>query len=68
MIFYALAAAGDIIIILPKSTPAVVFDPTGTLWNVSAIAGACALVSIFVMGAFTVIAWVRLSDQTRKVA
>jgi putative membrane protein len=68
VMFYALAAAGDIIIILPKPTPAVVFDSTGTPWNVSAIAGACALVSTFVMGAFTVIAWVRLSDQTRKVA
>jgi hypothetical protein len=42
----------------------VVFDPTGTPWNVSAIAGNCALLCIFVMGAFAAIAWVRLSDET----
>lgn len=67
VIFYALAATGDIIIVLPKPTPAVVFDPTGTSWNVSGITGACALVSSFAMGAFTLIAWVRLLDQTTKV-
>lgn len=67
VIFYALSAAGNIIIVLPDPAPAVVFDPMGTPWNVSSITGACALVSIFVMGAFTVIAWVRLSDQTREV-
>jgi len=67
VIFYALAAAGNIIIVLPKPTPAVVFDPTGTSWNVSGITGACALVSSFAMGAFTLIAWVRLLDQTTKV-
>ena len=68
VIFYALSAAGNIIIVLPKPAAAVVFDPMGTPWNVSSITGACALVSTFVMGAFTVIAWVRLSDQTREMA
>lgn len=66
IIFYALSAAGNIVILLPKPVPAVVFDSVGTPWNVSAITGACALVSIFVMGAFTVIAWVRLSDLTNR--
>lgn len=73
-IFYALSAAGDVIIVLPKPTRPVVFDSTGTPWHVSAITGTCALVSIFVMGAFPIIAWVRLriwppdetvSDRTR---
>jgi putative membrane protein len=67
IIFYALSAAGNIIIIIPKPAPAVVFDATGAPWNVSAITSACALVSTFVMGAFTVIAWLRLLDQTREV-
>ena len=66
VIFYALSAAGNIIIVIPKPAPAVVFDATGTPWNVSAITGACAVVSTFVMGAFTVIAWARLLDQTRE--
>jgi uncharacterized membrane protein len=67
IIFYALCAAGGIIVVLPKRVSAVVFDPMGTPWNVSAITGTCALVSAFVMGAFAVIAWVRLSDQTSGI-
>jgi putative membrane protein len=64
--FYAMAALGNIILVLPKPEPAVVFDSTGILWNVTTITGACALVSIFVMGAFAVIAGVRLSDEPRE--
>ena len=40
IIVYALCAAGSIIFVLSKRVPAVVFDPTGTPWNVSAITGA----------------------------
>jgi uncharacterized membrane protein len=60
VIFYALSSAGDVLIVLPKSARPVVFDPTGTPWNVSSITAACALVSIFVMGGFTLVAWLRL--------
>jgi putative membrane protein len=60
--FYAIAAAGDVIVALPRPEPAVVFDSMGIPWHVTTITGACALVSIFVMGAFAVIAGVRLSD------
>ena len=67
IIVYALCAAGSTIFVLSKRAPAVVFDPTGTPWNVSAITGACVLVSTFVMGAFGVIAWVRLSDETSGI-
>jgi hypothetical protein len=63
VIFYALSAAGNIIIVIPKPAPALVSDATGMSWNVSTITAACALVSTFVMGAFVVIAWVRLSDD-----
>ena len=66
VIFYALSAAGNIIIVIPKPAPALVSDATGMFWNVSTIAAACALVSTFVMGAFVVIAWVRLSDDLTK--
>jgi len=58
--FYGLSAAGNVLIILPKADPAIVFDATGVPWNVKSIATACALVSIFAMGAFVVIALVRL--------
>ena len=60
VILYALSAVGDILIVLPKPASQVVFDPTGTPWHVSTITGACALASIFVMGGFTIIAWLRL--------
>ena len=67
IIVYALCAAGGIISVLSKRVPAVVVDPTGTPWNTSAITGACVLVSTFLMGAFALIAWVRLSDQTGEI-
>ncbi len=67
IIVYALCAAGGTIFVLSKRAPAVVVDPTGTPWNTSAITGACVLVSTFVMGAFALIAWVRLSDQTGEI-
>ena len=68
VVFYALAAVGDIIIVLPKPDPAVVFDSVGRPWNVTAITSACALVSMFAMGAFAVIAAVRLLDEPRETA
>ena len=51
----------------PSTTPvpAVVADPTGKQWRVADIAGASALVSIFVMGAFAAVAWVRLAEQQK---
>ena len=64
IIVYALCAGGGIVSVLSKRVPEVVFDPTGTPWNVSTITAACVLVSTFMMGAFAVIAWVRLSDET----
>ncbi len=67
IIVYALCATGSIIFVLSKRVPEVVVDPTGTSWNTSAITGGSVLVSTFLMGAFAVIAWVRLSDQTGEI-
>ena len=63
VIFYGMAALGDVIIVLPTPIPAVVVDATGRAWRESWITAACALVSIFVMGAFTVTAWAKLSEE-----
>ncbi|MGO9011371.1 MAG: hypothetical protein ACLQPN_14805 [Bryobacteraceae bacterium] len=41
----------------------VVTDAAETAWTVSTILGTSALVSIFVVGAFAVITWVRMDDQ-----
>src|SRR5256714_6262114 len=66
IIFYALCAAGGGFFVLSKRASAVVFDATGRPWNVNAMTGVCALACIFVMGAFAVIAWLRLSNETNR--
>src|SRR5580693_7060277 len=63
ILFYAVSAAGNILLALPLAGPTVVSDPTGVQWRVSDITGTCALVSIFTMGAFAVLVWVRLAEQ-----
>jgi putative membrane protein len=57
LVFYALCAAGNVAQSIPRATPAVVADPTGKLWRVADILHASALVSIFVMGSFALLAW-----------
>lgn len=63
VLFYAAVAAGNVLQVIPRSGPSVVSDPTGAQWRVSDITGTCALVSIFTMGAFAALAWVRLMNQ-----
>jgi uncharacterized membrane protein len=59
VIFYGISAAGNLLMI-PAVGLSAVSDPTGEQWSAGSIIGACALVSIFVMGAFAVLAWVQL--------
>jgi uncharacterized membrane protein len=68
ILFYALCAAGNLLLLLgpPAGGVAVVSDPAGVRWNVRDILGASALVSIFTMGAFAVIAWARLAEQLEE--
>jgi len=61
VLFYALSAAGNLLLLLMPQTA--VSDSTGTLWNVRDIAGTCALVSVFTMGAFALLRWTTLLDQ-----
>jgi len=67
LVLYAASAAGNLLLVLPQAGPAVVTDPTGVQWRVSDITGTCALVSIFTMGAFALLASVRLNDQTHRI-
>jgi len=62
IIFYAISAAGNILLVIPRARPSIVFDPAGVPWRVSDITWTCALVSIFTMGVFALIAWIRLGD------
>jgi putative membrane protein len=63
---YGVSAAGNILLVIPGSGPSIVTDATGAQWRVSDITGACALVSILVMGAFAVLAWVRPGDRKAR--
>jgi putative membrane protein len=57
IIFYAVSAAGNLLLLIPQPGPAFVSDPSGVQWKVTTITAACALVSIFIMGAFSLFAW-----------
>jgi uncharacterized membrane protein len=61
--FYAVSAAGNLLLAIPRPGPSVVSDPGGRLWRVSDITETCALVTIFTMGVFALLAWARLNDD-----
>ena len=63
VLFYAVSAAGNILLALPQPGPNAVSDPSGAQWRVHDITAATALVSIFVMGGFALVAWFRLADR-----
>ncbi len=59
IVFYAFCAAANVAQSFTRAAPAVVADPTGKLWRVADILHASALVSIFLMGSFAALAWLR---------
>jgi uncharacterized membrane protein len=58
VIFYALSAAGDLLLLIPQTGPSVVSDPSGAQWKVSSITAASAMATIFTMGIFVLLAWI----------
>ena len=60
VLFYGVCAAGNLFVIGPPGV-SVIMDAGGVAWRVSSVLNASAIVSIFVMGAFTLLAWVRLT-------
>ncbi len=64
VLFYGVSALGNLFVIAPPGLVEM-SDAAGTHWTVNGILGASALVSLFVMGAFTLLGWVRLTDQNR---
>lgn len=62
VLFYVVSAAGNLLLLGARPEPVMVADPAGRLWNVNDITGAGAMVSIFVMGTFALMAWFRLAD------
>jgi uncharacterized membrane protein len=66
ILFYAVSAAGNLLLVIPRAGFAAVSDATGTQWKVSDITGATALSSIFTMGAFALAAWLGLDGESTK--
>ena len=64
VLFYAISASGNLLLAIPTAVPSVTIDPVGVQWKVSSIVGACALVSIFCMGGFALIAWDRIEEDS----
>ena len=64
IIFYAVSAAGNLILLIPHHRIASISDPVGVQWNVSSILTACGFVSIFIIGGFAALAWLRLKPST----
>lgn len=59
VLFYALSAAGNLVVLIPRPRPAWLADPAGVQWRVADITAACALVSVLLMGTFAMLAWRR---------
>lgn len=64
VLLYALCALGNILQLLRPQALKIVADPTGAQWHTAAILRASALVSIFIMGFFALLAWVRTPRQS----
>jgi uncharacterized membrane protein len=63
--FYAISAAGNLLLLIPQPGPAVVSDPSGAQWEVSSITAASAVVTISTMGAFALLAWIKRPSAGR---
>jgi uncharacterized membrane protein len=63
LLFYALCAAANILILIPLAGLPDISDPSGTQWRARSIGIDSALVSILVMGSFALLAWRRSSLQ-----
>jgi len=66
VMFYAITAIGNLLLGIPTPRHPVVSDATGTAWRVSDITMACAVASLFLMGGFSLWAWVRLGESSRE--
>jgi putative membrane protein len=68
ILFYALSAVGNLLLLVPQGGPSVVSDATGKTWAVQDITATCALVSVFTMGVYAFLAWTRLAQQKTQIA
>jgi uncharacterized membrane protein len=64
VLMYGICAIGNLFVISPPGL-SVITDASGVQWRVNDILEVCKLISIFVMGAFALMAWVRIMDDPR---
>lgn len=63
VLFYGVSAAGNLLLLVPRPGLSQVTDATGKVWQVSSIVAASVFGTIFTMGAFTVLAWIKLKSR-----
>lgn len=66
VVFYTLAALGNLLLGIPTPRHPVISDATGAAWRVSDITTACAVASLGLMGGFALSAWLRLGEAKRE--
>jgi uncharacterized membrane protein len=67
LLFYGVSVVGNFFNLVPP-TPDPVVDATGKLWSLRSITGATALTTIFTMGAFLLLACIRLAETPNRDA
>jgi len=65
--FYAVSAAGNLLVIAPASLGQVFLDASGTRWSVSTILWASRLISVFLMLPLSLFAWMRASRKSNPI-
>ncbi len=66
VVLYAFCALGNVLQLLRPQPADAVIDASGTIWRTAAILRASALVSIFIMGSFALVAWLRIPRTTNS--
>lgn len=67
LLFYGVSVVGNLFNLIPQ-TPDPVIDAAGRLWPLRSITGATALTTVFTMGAFLVLACIRLAEAPNRAA
>jgi putative membrane protein len=65
--FAATALRPVVTLLFLHPAEATVLDKAGVIWNVEALYGVCALAGIFTMGAFSMLALLRLTERVRDL-
>jgi uncharacterized membrane protein len=67
LLFYGVSVVGNFFNLIPRA-PDPVADGAGKLWSLRSITGATALATVFTMGAFLLLACIRLAERPQRAA